>query len=445
MTALAELDACFEGVIPSVISTVAADGTPNVSYLSQVVAVDENHVALSNQYFSKTAQNIRENPHAALLLVDADTGAQFRLDITYVESRDGGEAFDRVKSNLDAASAQIGVPGIFRLRALDIYRVETVVPVLSPVTASETVPLRGRLADAARAVEAVGAEADTEGVVEALLNAVVAHFGYENALLLLADHAHGTLTTIASRGYGPSGIGSEVPFGEGLIGSAAAEGRAMHVSDVSRVRRFADAVRASSDEENQTRTVALPGMADARSQIAIPMMAQRTVRGVLFVESGKPFAFRSDDETALAIVASAAALALTLAENVSEDAPAESTEMRSRAGGPPFKVTHHVYDDSVFIDEQYVIKGVAGRLLTFMLSIYARDGRCDFTNRELRLAPALRLPDVKDNLETRLLLLRRRLDEKGSPVRLVRKGRGRVALEVTGEPRLERVREAPTP
>src|SRR5690606_33155837 len=162
--------------------------------------------------------------------------------------------------------------------------------------------------------------------------------------------------------------------------------------------RFAIAVRGSSDEENRTRTVALPGIADARSQIAIPMNAQGAVRGVLFVESRKPLAFTRDNEIALAIVARTAALALTLVENADEVAPPESTETHTRTGGRPFKVTHHAYDDSVFIDEQYVIKGVAGRLLTFMLSIYARDGRCDFTNRELRLEPAIRLPDVKDNL-----------------------------------------------
>ena len=62
---------------------VAADGTPNVTYLSKVMYVDPQHVALSNQFFSKTVQNIRENPYAQLTLLRPKDGVQARLDVRY--------------------------------------------------------------------------------------------------------------------------------------------------------------------------------------------------------------------------------------------------------------------------------------------------------------------------------------------------------------------------
>ena len=65
-----------------------------------------------------------------------------------------------------------------------------------------------------------------------------------------------------------------------------------------------------------------------------------------------------------------------------------------------------------------------------MLQAYTREGRVDFSNRELRRDPAIGLPDITDNLEARLILLARRLAERGGGLRLEKTGRGRLRLHV---------------
>ncbi|MGO4705904.1 GAF domain-containing protein [Microvirga sp. 2MCAF38] len=439
---LADLRTCFEGVIPSIVATVDANGTPNISYLSHVVMVDDHHVALSNQFFSKTAANISVNPRAALLLVDGRYYEEFRLDVTFIEGISAGNLFEHVRSQLHATSAQVGMAGIMELRGLDVYRVDAIHKVPSPVELplSSAVSKSSPLASAAILVDAIARQDEVDDIVDAVLNGLSKQFGYKHTLMLLHDASRGVLTTLGSRGYEWTGIGSEVPVGEGVIGGAVSDGRLIKVSDMSRVERFANAVRESSDDENVNRMIALPGMPDAMSQIGVPMIVQGTIHGVLFAESRERLAFTTEDEAALTIVARQAAASLVLADSFVAEAHApEPPQLGAASTGRPFRVTYHDFDNSVFIDNDYIIKGVAGRLLMFMLDGYQREGRDEFTNREIRLSTALRLPDIKDNLETRLLLLRRRLEDKESPVKLVRAGRGRIRLQLYGTPLLDRV------
>ena len=98
------------------------------------------------------------------------------------------------------------------------------------------------------------------------------------------------------------------------------------------------------------------------------------------------------------------------------------------AGGKPVPVRHFRADHSIFIGEEYLIKGVAGAIFAKLLRACSEEGRTEFTNRELRLDASLRLPDLGDNLEARLILLQRRLAERSAFLRLEKTGRGRFRL-----------------
>lgn len=110
----------------------------------------------------------------------------------------------------------------------------------------------------------------------------------------------------------------------------------------------------------------------------------------------------------------------------------------SQARAAPVRIRHYARDHSVFADGQYLIRGVAGAVLWKLLREYQELGRTEFCSRELRAAgKELGLPEICDNLSTRLHLLASRLDQIGAPIRLNRLGGGRIRLAVARSLMLE--------
>jgi adenylate cyclase len=430
----------FEGVIPSIVATASRDGTPNVSYISQIFFVDETHVALSNQFMSKTVSNVKENPRAQATVVDPIAGRQGTLDLAFDHAETEGPRFEQFAARLSAINAHRGMENVMRLRSADIYRV-----INFSIQGSDDVPApltlppsrKSLLGEAATLALELAHNRELHSSLDLVLSRLESVFGIKHSMVLLADPDRQLLTTIASRGYESEGVGAEVAWGQGVIGMAAAKACSMRFSNVGRHFLMANNIDTSQYlSADMSRVIPLPGLEKPQSLLAVPMISGGDVRGVIYAESPQWLAFTPFDEQALSLIATQLGSAIALAETSTE--ADDSAQLPSALPAEPSSkkiVVHcYVYDDSLFIDNEYVIKGVPGRILWRLLQIYTAEGRTEFTNRELRLDASLKLPDYKDNLEARLLLLRRRLDEKAFPVRIQPAGRGRIELVVDGKP-----------
>lgn len=426
---------CLEGTIPSAIATCAPDGTPNVAYLSHVHYVDAGHVALSYQFFNKTRRNVLATGTAAVLVVDPDTAAQYRLALRYLRTETEGPLFEYMKARLAGIASHAGMAKVFRLEGSDVYRVLSVERVGGRVLpCPQARP--GLLAPLRACSRRLAACTELGELLDAALAGLEAHFGVRHAMLLLLDESGERLYTVASRGYGTSGVGSEVPVGAGILGVAARERTPIRIGHLAREYLYLDAVRkgmrkAGVDPRLETE-IPLPGLADSRSQLAVPVLRGEALIGVLYAESPHEMAFGHEHEDALVALADTLGLAFAslAASAEAQGAPGGPRPTARRAAGEPVTVRHYAADDSVFLGCDYLIKGVAGAILWALLGEHARSGRADFTNRELRLDPAIPLPELCDNLEARLILLQRRLDERGACVRIEKTGRGRFRLKV---------------
>src|SRR5438309_2203447 len=82
------------------IATCSAEGVPNVTALSQVFFVDDGHVALSQQFFSKTKANLLGNPFAVVQLIHPETAVMWILDLRFLRSESEGALFDAMEMQL---------------------------------------------------------------------------------------------------------------------------------------------------------------------------------------------------------------------------------------------------------------------------------------------------------------------------------------------------------
>ncbi len=350
-----EIRPVLDNGVPCVLATCSADGAPNTTIISQAYYVDPEHVALSFQFFSKTIRNVRENPNACLCLSDIVGRRIWLLQLEYDHSETAGPIFDEMDMQIEAIASTSGMQGIFKLRAADIYRVTSVrrsearrraVPMDPASDATIVERLKRELAqktEEVRVLRQVSSRINTtlhlEQIYEIVLHTMHDLFGFSHSLILLLDDTQDALRVVAGRGYEPPPVGIRVPVGVGVIGTVAQRKKMMRVGNLGQQRSYAAAIREQVERSGQAPACgtvpALPGLPDAESQVAIPLLIEERLVGVFAVESVERRVFDERDETLIAIVANLSASAIHNAllyrrEEQRRESLEETVEVRTR-------------------------------------------------------------------------------------------------------------------
>jgi len=452
---LESLATCFQGILPAQLFTCSLDGVPNAAYLSHVEYVDHQHIALSYQFFNKSRRNVAENPHALVMVPDPDSGQAWLLRLLFVRSETTGPLFDRMALRIEAIASYCGLKGIFKLRAADVYEVLAIEPAPEEAGAA---PSRGLDQDAAALVDAIFTtkalqdlagyinSADSlETLVDSILRGLDESLGFKYSAIMVPSEESGVLVTLATRGYPENGAGAEVRYGEGIAGLVAEARKPIRISGLIRGMLYAFAMHKEAADAaaglRRARRIPVPGLANPESQLGVPLLVRGELVGVLCLESDVPYRFHEEDKASIELLGSYLAIAvqnIQLQERSIEAMAEAPAPVPARRRGQPAAaqgrarrdVVYYAADECIPLDGEYLIRSLPAKILWRLLNARESTGRHEFTNRELRLDKSLNLPEWKDNLESRLLLLRRRLEEKSPDIRLVPRARGRFALEL---------------
>jgi len=160
---------------------------------------------------------------------------------------------------------------------------------------------------------------DLNFTVNILLELLDKNFGFRHSMLLLAKSQDDFLTVFASYGYDESGIGAKVKIGEGIIGTVAKRKKIIRMAAIQAQLRYMRATTEKSKASSDDLAIDLPGLQNPRSQVAIPLVIQEELVGVLSVEGDEANLFKDEDETLISLLANQAAIAIQNARHFEKE------------------------------------------------------------------------------------------------------------------------------
>src|SRR5262245_3058838 len=155
---------------------------------------------------------------------------------------------------------------------------------------------------------------DLDEICDVALRTMDELFEFHHANILLLEPDNKTLKVLASRGYENQAVGGRVQVGTGVIGVVAQKRQMMHVSNLGQQRAYAAAQRREMEKSGRRaqlgETIPVPGLPNAESQIAIPLLIRDDLIGVFSIESPVPRSFGEHERDLVSIIANQIASAI---------------------------------------------------------------------------------------------------------------------------------------
>ena len=152
-----------------------------------------------------------------------------------------------------------------------------------------------------------------DSIAKTMLISMEEYFDFKHSMILLLNSSESALKVIATHGYKEEGIGAEVKIGVGVIGMVAKKKKLMRMANLGAQKQYMQAIKQQIQPSEDTvvaEEISLPGLKNAESQVAIPMLMEDELIGVFSVESDQVNIFDKSDEMIIKILANQTANAL---------------------------------------------------------------------------------------------------------------------------------------
>jgi len=116
----AEIKETFGKVKLFPVATSSKAGIPNVAPIAFVVLIKDDTIWLADNFMKKTLANLKENPHAAIYIYDADSKKCFQIKGT-VEIMTSGPDYEKMKTMVHAKKPELPAKSLLVMKITEAF------------------------------------------------------------------------------------------------------------------------------------------------------------------------------------------------------------------------------------------------------------------------------------------------------------------------------------